>query len=90
MKRKTIALYLLLAALPCLGRYTLSVAVDVLIRYIIFICTMVNNAIVVVRQPLHNVRYNNVVVVAVISGTVTTQVRPIFMSATTQHYWHFL
>jgi HAE1 family hydrophobic/amphiphilic exporter-1 len=54
-----------------------------MLGFIILVGTVVNNAILVVHQSLNNIRYNNMNHMDAISDSVSTRIRPIFMSTTT-------
>jgi HAE1 family hydrophobic/amphiphilic exporter-1 len=54
-----------------------------MLGFIILVGTVVNNAILVVHQSLNNLRYNKMGHMEAIKESVSTRIRPIFMSTTT-------
>ena len=55
----------------------------VMLGFIILVGTVVNNAILIVHQALHNLRLHGMAPMDAITESVRTRIRPIFMSATT-------
>ncbi|MGB1109582.1 MAG: efflux RND transporter permease subunit [Gammaproteobacteria bacterium] len=61
----------------------------VMLGFIILVGTVVNNAILIVHQALHNVRLHAMEGLEAIRDSVRTRIRPIFMSATTSLFGLF-